>query len=93
MLSFPFDSQQHSSEAAHLGDIVLAGELIVREAKEQNKKPRQHWAHLFIHGVLHLRGYRHDDETCADEMEAYEIKIMRCLGFPNPYQASVAGER
>ncbi len=90
VLSFPFDARQHTAEAAYLGDIVLAEALIAAEAVAQGKPLPQHWAHLFIHGVLHLQGYRHDDEAQASAMEGCEIGIMRRLGFPNPYQLPVA---
>lgn len=93
VLSFPFDPQEHISEATYLGDIVLAEELIATEADRQDKPLLQHWAHLFIHGVLHLQGYRHDDESQANEMEACEINIMRRLGFPDPYRLLAAENR
>jgi probable rRNA maturation factor len=78
VLSFP-------GEENHLGDIVLARETIVREAKAQKKAPRDHATHLIIHGMLHLLGYDHEREKDAAAMEALEIKILKKLGIGNPY--------
>ncbi len=69
-----------------LGDLVICAPLVAKEALEQHKPIEHHWAHLVIHGVLHLRGYDHLDETEADEMEAKEINILKQLNIPNPYQ-------
>lgn len=91
VLSFPFDPQINPSvphDGTYLGDVVMAAELIKREAKEQSKALHQHWAHLFIHGILHLQGYQHEDEKHAQTMEAQEINILQTLGFPDPYQST-----
>jgi probable rRNA maturation factor len=69
-----------------LGDLVICAPLVVKEAQEQHKPVEHHWAHLVIHGVLHLRGYDHVDETEAVEMEAKEIEILKQLNISNPYQ-------
>lgn len=69
-----------------LGDLVICAPLVKKEALEQHKPAEHHWAHLVIHGVLHLRGYDHIDETEADEMEAKEIAILKQLNISNPYQ-------
>ncbi len=69
-----------------LGDLVICAAVIEREAREQNKTLQAHWAHIVIHGTLHLQGYDHilDDE--AAEMEALETRIMSGLQFPAPYE-------
>ena len=67
------------------GDIVLCHPVVTREAREQGKSVRAHYAHLVVHGVLHLRGYMHDDKASARRMEAREIRILRRLGFADPY--------
>jgi len=67
------------------GDIVLCHPLIAREAGAQGKTLRAHYAHLVVHGVLHLRGHGHDDKTSARRMEAREIRILRRFGFADPY--------
>jgi len=67
------------------GDIVLCHPVIAREAREQKKSVRAHYAHLVVHGVLHLRGHAHDDKASARRMEAREIRILRRFGFADPY--------
>jgi probable rRNA maturation factor len=67
------------------GDVVLCHPVIAREARAQGKELRAHYAHLVVHGVLHLRGYDHDDKASARRMEAREIRILRRVGFRNPY--------
>lgn len=68
-----------------LGDLLLCGPLIESEARQQNKKIVAHWAHLVVHGVLHLLGYDHIEEIDRQIMETKEIKVLQHLGFPNPY--------
>ena len=79
ILSFPQD------EAFCLGDLVLAYETVVREAKEQNKSFSDHLTHLLVHGCLHLLGFDHIDDQEAGEMEALEIQILDKMGITNPY--------
>ena len=67
------------------GDIVLCHPVIVREARAQGKTVRAHYAHLVVHGVLHLRGHGHDDKASARRMEAREIRLLRRFGFADPY--------
>ena len=67
------------------GDVVLCHPVVAREARAQGKPLRAHYAHLVVHGVLHLRGYMHDDKRSARRMEAREIRILRRLGFGDPY--------
>src|SRR5690349_3503551 len=76
VLSFAYSSE---------GDIVLCHPVVAREARAQGKKVHAHYAHLVVHGVLHLRGYVHDDKASARRMEAREIRILRRLGFADPY--------
>jgi probable rRNA maturation factor len=67
------------------GDIVLCAPVIAKEAREQHKTLRAHYAHLVIHGMLHLQGYDHERDADAARMEAREIALLRDLGFANPY--------
>lgn len=72
-------------EPLYLGDIVLDMDTIFKEAKRDGKAGLSHWAHLFVHGVLHLYGYRHVSETEAKCMQAQESRILKRLGFADPY--------
>jgi probable rRNA maturation factor len=69
-----------------LGDVVLCAPLVAEEARLQNKPPEAHWAHLTIHGVLHLLGHDHQDTEEAARMEGEEITLLESLGIPNPYE-------
>ena len=69
----------------HSGDIVLCHPVIVREARAQGKSVRAHYAHLVVHGVLHLRGHAHDDKASARRMEAREIRVLARFGLADPY--------
>ena len=84
VLAFPFENPP-GVELPILGDIVICAPKVVEEANEQDKPIEMHFAHLTIHGCLHLLGYDHITEHDADIMEALEIKLMQQLGFPNPY--------
>ena len=80
VLTFPL------SETPHLvGDIVICAAVVIKEAAEQHKTLEAHFAHLTVHGVLHLHGYDHEDAHQAELMESIEIQIMAKLGYPNPY--------
>lgn len=81
----PTNVLSFSGEGEHLGDIVLARQTILREAKEQKKNPRDHAVHLIVHGMLHLAGHDHEQSKDASTMEALEIKILKKLGIANPY--------
>lgn len=88
VLSFPTelpDAVREQLELPPLGDIVVCPEILEKEAQQQNKEAQAHWAHLLIHGLLHLLGYDHETEECANTMENLEIKALERLGFPNPY--------
>jgi probable rRNA maturation factor len=67
------------------GDLVLCAPVVSREAHEQGKSVQAHYAHMIIHGMLHLQGYDHEDEAEAQAMEAVETHIMRRLGYTDPY--------
>lgn len=85
VLSFP--CQLPAPIRGHLlGDIVICAPVIEREAKEQEKNLSAHWAHMLIHGVLHLCGFDHENEQDALLMESTEITILHELGFPDPYK-------
>ena len=85
VLSFPFQAPP-GMVTDILGDILICAPVVEREAKEQGKSLHAHWAHMVIHGVLHLQGYDHIEEDEAVIMESEEIAIMNGLGFPNPYE-------
>jgi probable rRNA maturation factor len=68
-----------------LGDLVICAPIVEQEAHQQNKPLQAHWAHMVVHGMLHLQGYDHQKTTQADEMEALEVKILSTLGYSNPY--------
>ena len=84
ILSFPFAGIAGTGIGL-LGDLAICAPLVVREAQEQHKPVRAHWAHLTVHGVLHLSGYDHEEPVAAGRMEALEIGILDTLGFGNPY--------
>ena len=70
-----------------LGDLVLCGTVIAREAAEQGKNATAHWAHMLVHGALHLLGFDHETEAQASRMESLEIRILGGRGLPDPYAA------
>jgi len=69
-----------------LGDIVVCGPVVDREAAIQHKSPMGHWAHMVVHGLLHLFGYNHDSDQDAIAMEALEKSVLEGLGYSDPYQ-------
>ncbi|MDE0855578.1 MAG: rRNA maturation RNase YbeY [Nevskia sp.] len=83
VLSFPYEAEAPSEQV--LGDLVICAPVVAREAAEQNKPPHAHWAHMVVHGVLHLLGHDHIQEDEAERMEAKERQILARLGFPDPY--------
>ena len=84
VLSFPADLPEEVGLAL-LGDIVICAPVVAEEARDQHKTAEAHWAHLTIHGILHLLGHDHQLEEEAAEMESIESKILKSLGFPDPY--------
>lgn len=72
-----------------LGDLVICAAVLAREARQQAKPLRAHWAHLIVHGTLHLAGYDHVRDAEAQRMERREVQVLRRLGFPNPYRQRV----
>ncbi len=84
VLSFPMDVNDESG-AKLLGDIVICGGVVKREASEQGKLEQAHWAHLTVHGVLHLLGFDHENPDEAREMETREVEILASLGYQDPY--------
>ena len=84
ILSFPLDLPAGVPVTA-LGDLVICAPVVAREAAEQGKAPAAHWAHMVVHGCLHLLGYDHMDESQAVKMEPLETAILVGLGFPDPY--------
>ncbi|GLS83576.1 rRNA maturation RNase YbeY [Paraferrimonas haliotis] len=86
VLSFPFEVPE-GIELNLLGDLVICADVVTAEALEQHKPAEAHWAHMVVHGCLHLLGYDHIDDDEADEMEAIEIAVLQKLGYNNPYQS------
>ena len=84
ILSFPFDAVT-PEPLPILGDLVICAPVVVREAAEQHKSLEAHWAHMCVHGVLHLLGYDHAGDSDAAVMEALETTILLDMGFPAPY--------
>lgn len=84
VLSFPFEVPEHV-ELSLLGDLIICQQVVEREATEQGKTNQAHWAHMVVHGVLHLLGYDHIEDDEAEEMEAIEIDVLAALDFANPY--------
>ena len=87
VLSFPYETEGVAAtpDGPVLGDLAICAPVVAREAVEQGKEPRAHWAHLVIHGILHLRGRDHEVDAEAEAMEAEERAILAKLGFPDPY--------
>ena len=84
VLSFPADLPDHI-DLPLLGDLIICADVVRQEAIEQHKSPTDHWAHMLVHGTLHLLGYDHIDDDDADAMETLEIAILDKLGVANPY--------
>lgn len=84
VLSFPFEAPP-GIELDLLGDLIICKQVVESEADEQNKLLEAHWAHMVIHGCLHLLGFDHISDDEADEMEAIETQILLNLGYADPY--------
>jgi probable rRNA maturation factor len=90
ILSFPVEIPEGIDlDLDLLGDLVICAPVLEQEARQQNKILVHHWAHIIIHGVLHLLGYDHLDDQQAEEMESREIALLQKLNIPNPYQQEV----
>jgi probable rRNA maturation factor len=93
VLSFPYELPEDLPPEAladfpenYLGDLVICKSVVEREAQEQNKTPEEHWAHMVVHGTLHLLGFDHLTDAEAQEMETRETAALKELGFPDPYR-------
>jgi len=87
VLSFPAPAPAHTACPTPLGDLVICAQVLRTEARAQAKPLSAHWAHLVVHGALHLIGYDHERDADARRMERREIAVLRRLGFPNPYRS------
>jgi probable rRNA maturation factor len=81
VLSFPYDT-----EPVVTGDLVICPAVVAKEAAEQGKQLDAHYAHLTVHGMLHLQGRDHDNDADAEAMEDEEREILAALGYPDPYR-------
>ena len=84
VLSFPFESPPGAASAV-LGDLVICAPVVNREAKAKNMASAAHWAHMVVHGIMHLRGYDHQSRRDAAIMERKETAVLKGLGFADPY--------
>ncbi len=87
VLSFPVSGAARAARARPLGDLVICPHIVEDEARRQRKTVRAHWAHLIVHGALHLAGYDHERPDEARRMERREVAVLRRLGFSNPYRS------
>ncbi len=85
VLSFPFEAPPGIEDLALLGDLIICRQVVEREAADQQKPAEAHWAHMVVHGTLHLLGYDHIEDEEAEEMEGIETEIMLAMGYPDPY--------
>ena len=85
ILSFPFEAPE-GVDSNLLGDLLVCAPVVEKEAQQQHKELDHHWAHMIVHGVLHLLGYDHVDDQDAEEMEALEVKILKTIKIKNPYE-------
>ncbi|MEH0687696.1 rRNA maturation RNase YbeY [Vibrio cholerae] len=85
VLSFPFEAPP-GIEMDLLGDLIICRQVVEQEANEQGKPLMAHWAHMVVHGSLHLLGYDHIEDDEAEEMESLEIEILDKMGIANPYE-------
>jgi probable rRNA maturation factor len=89
VLSFPVELPEGlpaEVRQTQLGDLLICAPVVAREAREQKRSEANHWAHLTVHGILHLLGYDHQEDDQAIVMESLEIKILNKLGISDPYQ-------
>ncbi len=84
VLSFPFEAPP-GTRSELLGDLVICADVVQREARARRCLAQAHWAHMVVHGIMHLRGYDHANVRDAAVMERRETRILRTLGYPDPY--------
>jgi probable rRNA maturation factor len=84
VLSFPASELERASDGA-LGDLAICAPVVAREARSQDKPLAAHWAHMVVHGLLHLLGHDHQHDREARRMERAEVEILRAFGYQNPY--------
>jgi probable rRNA maturation factor len=84
VLSFPASAEE-CALCGSLGDLVVCASVVAAEAREQRKERAAHWAHMVVHGVLHLHGFDHERPRAARAMERLEVEILRGFGYQNPY--------
>ncbi len=90
VLSFPFEQPEGLDEPIpYLGDLVICAVVVEQEAQGQHKSLEAHWAHMVIHGMLHLQGLDHIEPDEAERMESLEIQLLAALGYPNPYLSTL----
>lgn len=87
VLSFPADFPPETG-IDYLGDILICADVLREESVQQQKTLHAHWAHIVVHGMLHLQGFDHEEEQGAREMEALEVEILATLNYKNPYESS-----
>ncbi len=85
VLSFPCDLPEEV-DIPLLGDLAICGPVVAREAQQQHKTLESHWAHMVVHGTLHLLGFDHIEDSEAEHMEGIETSILKSLGYPAPYE-------
>ncbi|MFT5259928.1 MAG: putative rRNA maturation factor [Saprospiraceae bacterium] len=85
VLSFPFDAVIEEQSELAWGDVLICDSVVLEQAKQQGKSALSHWAHMTVHGTLHLLGFDHIEDSDAAVMEDHEVQIMQSLGFSNPY--------
>jgi len=87
VLAFPVETESlpDMDDLPPLGDLVICAPVLEREARDQGKALQSHWAHITVHGSLHLQGFNHENDTDATLMESREAELLKSLGFGNPY--------
>ena len=85
VLSFPFGPPPPGIDLRLVGDLLICAPVVAREARQQGKSTEAHWAHMVVHGMLHLQGYDHQTDEQAGSMELLETEILAGLGYPAPY--------